>query len=214
MAEADAIGDTKSKLVAAALPLFAEHGIEGVSLREITRAAGQGNTRALQYHFGTREALLAAAVEGFQTDVDARRSALLDEVEARGDVTMRDIAGALVRPSAAMLTVDGGKDYLRIVAELVSDPRRFRDAVDPIRPSLDRWARTAAAQMPEAVTPLHRRFAAIQMCSSELGRRAATRRRADHRLFVSDLTDLVAAVLAAPVSSETEQLLTERDARS
>ena len=203
---------TKAKLVAAARALFAERGIEGVSLREITRAAEQGNTRALQYHFGDRSALLATVVAPFQADVDARRAALLDTLEEQDRIDLRDLASALVRPSAAMLDVEGGRDYLRIIAEIVSDPRRFDAAVDPIRPGLDRWVALASARMPEAVTPLHRRFAAIQLASSELGRRSATRRRADHRLFVSDLTDLVSAVLEAPVSPETERLLAERDA--
>ena len=212
MAERSADGDTKGMLVVAARTLFAEKGIEGVSLREITRAAEQGNTRALQYHFGDRVALLAAVVGPFQADVDARRDALLDTLTGQAAATIRDLAEALVRPSATMLEVDGGKEYLRITAELVSDPRRFEEVVDPIRPNLDRWAELATSLMPEAVTPLHRRFAAIQLSSSELGRRAATRRRSDHRLFVSDLIDLVTAVLDAPVSAETERLLVERDA--
>ena len=211
MAERNASGDTKAKLVVAARTLFAERGIEGVSLREITRGAEQGNTRALQYHYGDRVALLAAVVAPFQTDVDARREALLDALSDQSVVTIRNLAQALVSPSAAMLEVEGGKEYLRITAELVSDPRRFESVVDPIRPSLDRWAAFATGLMPEVVTPLHRRFAAIQLSSSELGRRAATRRRSDHRLFVSDLTDLVTAVLEAPVSAETERLLAERD---
>ena len=49
------------------------------------------------------------------------------------------------------------------------------------------------------------------LCHSELGRRAAVRRRVDHRLFVSDLVDLVAGLLAADVSEETLQLLDERE---
>jgi AcrR family transcriptional regulator len=198
-------------LAAAARSLFARRGIEGVSLREITRAAEQGNTRALQYHFGDRGALLAAVVAPYEAEVGSRRSALLDELDARPDLEMREVASALVRPSAAMLDVDGGKDYLRIMAEVVSDPRRYVDEVDPIHPGLDRWVAVASRLMPAEVDPLHRRFAAMQLCASELGRRSATERRKDHRLFVSDLTDLVAAILDAPVSSETSYLLAERE---
>ena len=57
------------------------------------------------------------------------------------------------------------------------------------------------------------RFAAMQLCFSELARRASTRRRADHRLFVSDLIDLTAGLLTAPVSRETQRLLAEREAK-
>jgi hypothetical protein len=67
--------------------------------------------------------------------------------------------------------------------------------------------------MPESVSPLHRRFAAGQLCFSELGRRASTRRRSDHRLFVSDLIDLTTGILTAPVSRETQKLLEEREAK-
>ena len=47
-------------LIETAERLFAEKGIDNVSLREINRAAGQKNVAALHYHFGTRESLLEA----------------------------------------------------------------------------------------------------------------------------------------------------------
>ena len=62
--------DARDKLVDAARDLFAERSIEGASLREITRAAGQANTSALQYHFGDRESLLDAVLEPHQIEVD------------------------------------------------------------------------------------------------------------------------------------------------
>ena len=64
--------------------------------------------------------------------------------------------------------------------------------------------------MPATTLPLHRRYSAINLCFSELGRRARARRRPDHRLFVSDLVDLTAGVLGADVSEETVRLLDER----
>ena len=45
---------TKEQIVLAAEGLFAERGIEGVSLRQIGTAAGNGNNSAVQYHFGTK----------------------------------------------------------------------------------------------------------------------------------------------------------------
>jgi AcrR family transcriptional regulator len=205
--------DARQKLVEAARDLFAERGIEGVSLREITRAAGQGNTSALQYHFGDRKALLRAVLEPHQEQVDARRAALLDELEAREQTELRDLAGALVRPSAAMLQVEGGKAYLRVMAELNRDPGKFLRGRDRLHTGLQRWRDLTRRHMPESVSPLHRRFAAIQLCFSELARRASTRRRSDHRLFVSDLVDLTTGILTAPVSRETHKLLEEREAK-
>jgi hypothetical protein len=64
-----------------------------------------------------------------------------------------------------------------------------------------------------AVAPLHRRFTAIRIVCVELARRAEGARRRDDRLFVSHLVDLVAAILAAPLSDETARLLEQRTRR-
>ena len=53
-------GPARRSLVAAGERLFAERGIRAVSLREINKAAGQRNSSALHYHFGSREGLLRA----------------------------------------------------------------------------------------------------------------------------------------------------------
>lgn len=199
----------RDKLLDAARALFARQDIEAVSLREIARAAGQRNTNAVQYHFGDRRTLLVEVLRPHHELVAARRAALLDGLDGAGTVSTRTLAGALVRPSAAMLEEPGGRDYLQIVARLVRDPAAMRERgiADGV---LGRWDRIAQAAMPEATLPLHRRFSSMQLCFHELGRRAASRRRADHRLFVSDLVDLVAGVLGAPVSEETLALLAER----
>ena len=54
---------TKEQIVLAAERLFAEHGIDGVSLRQIGVAAGNGNNSAVQYHFGTKDRLVQAVFE-------------------------------------------------------------------------------------------------------------------------------------------------------
>ena len=47
--------DTRERLLLTAEKLLGERGINGVSLREITREAGQRNASALHYHFGSRD---------------------------------------------------------------------------------------------------------------------------------------------------------------
>lgn len=200
----------REKLVIAARELFASQGVDAVSLREVSRAADQRNPNAVQYHFGDRDALLDAVLEPHDRLVGARRSALLDELEAMDAPPARALASALVRPSAAMLTEPGGRHYLQITSQLVADPtflRRRRQVHDT---GWLRWDAIARSAMPSETLPLHRRFSATQLCFNELGRRAASRRSADYRLFVSDLVDLVAGVLEAPVSDETAALLAER----
>lgn len=203
--------DVRELLIDAARSLFAERGIEGASMREVGRAADQRNTNAVQYHFGDREALLFAVLKPHHEQVGARRAALLDEIEDAAAPSLRSFAGALVRPSAAMLEESGGREYLRIVAELISDPANIRRRGPFDATALDRWNRMTKQNMAATTLPLHRRFSAMNLCFSELGRRAASRRRSDHRLFVSDLVDLTTGVLGADVSDETLRLIRERE---
>jgi len=203
----------RDSLVTAARRLFAEEGIDAVSLREVVRAAGHRNTNAVQYHFDNRDGLLIAVVEPFEREIGARRAALVDVLATEATPSIRSIAGALVRPSAAMLEHREGRHHLRIVAELIADIDRFSAATGNADSSLERWDQVARTHMADTTLPLHRRYAAISLCFAQLGRRAATRRRPDHRLFVSDLIDLVTGVLEADVSEETQVLLAERDRR-
>jgi len=205
--------DTRLKLIRAAEELFAEHGIGAVSLREINRHAGQRNATALQYHFRDRAGLMAAILDRHRVDVEARRHALLDQYEA-GARDLRSLAAALVVPEASKLyDEDGGCAYLRIMAQLLQRSGMPLDPSDPQSPqqSIHRWRRLAEEWIPElAVRRLHRRFSAIRILSTELGRRAKDAARRDHTLFISHLVDLIAAILAAPVSPETEGLVARR----
>jgi AcrR family transcriptional regulator len=205
---------TRSRLIRAGERLFAEHGIEVVSLREITRAAGQRNTTALQYHFGDRRGLLRAILAKHGIGMEAERHGMLDELEARCEVSAREWVQALVLPAAAKLADrDGGRDYLRIMGELMNrpDPKFDRQSLEDTRSSVNRWRKLMAPLMPElSVNRLHRRFTALRIMHLELARRAESSRRRDDRLFTSHLVDLIAAILMSPVSGQTSGLLRER----
>ncbi len=45
--------ETREQLLDTAERLMAEHGPEGVSMREVSVRAGQGNNNAANYHFGS-----------------------------------------------------------------------------------------------------------------------------------------------------------------
>jgi AcrR family transcriptional regulator len=207
------IEPTRERILAAAEQLLATHGVDGVSLREITRASGTRNTVGLQYHFKDRNGVVRAILRKHLVDVDARRHALLDQCEADGGGDLRSLTAALVLPSAAKLAdPEGGPAFLQIYAELLNRPRGEETLSMAEAPtSLDRWRADVAPLLhPEAVR-LHRRFTAIRLAAAELGRRAASGPHADDRLFVGHLIDLVTSVLAAPVSEETVRLADERD---
>ncbi|MDH2426127.1 helix-turn-helix domain containing protein [Sphaerisporangium sp. TRM90804] len=212
---------TCRRLVQAAERLFAERGIEGVSLREINAAAGQRNTTALQYHFTDRAGLLSAVLAKHQAGIEQHRHRLLDAYEGAGrppaGEARRALAAALVRPMAAKLAdPDGGRAYLRVMEQLVhrGEPPAKADRRGDPGQSIHRWRELVAPLLSEvAVSRLHQRFMAIRVTYVELARRASGPEGKDDRLFTSHLIDVVSAVLATEVSPETAGLLRERDLR-
>ena len=210
--------ETRARLIRAGERLFAEHGIEVVSLREVTRAAGQRNATALQYHFKNRRGLVRAILARHNLVVEAERHRMLDELEARSGVSAREWVQALVMPAAAKLADrDGGRDYLRMMAELMNrpDPKFDRRSLEDTRSSVNRWRKLMAPLMPDSsVNRLHRRFTALRIMHFEMARRAESSRRRDDRLFASHLVDLITAILISPVSKETSGLLRERSQKN
>ena len=102
-------------LIETAERLFAERGVNAVSLREIGATAGQRNTGAVRYHFGTKEALVNAVFEHRMTPINEQRLAMLAEVDAAGRAyDMRGLTEAYLLPLAAMLGDPGRPSwYLR-----------------------------------------------------------------------------------------------------
>ena len=70
----------RTRLLDTAEELLDRHGIDGVSIRTVTKASGHRNSSAVNYHFGTREQLIAAVLERRQVTIEARRAALLAEI--------------------------------------------------------------------------------------------------------------------------------------
>ncbi|MFD8561260.1 TetR family transcriptional regulator [Streptosporangium canum] len=135
--------------------------------------------------------------------------------DALGHPQSLSLASALVHPPAVKLAdPDGGPAYLRIMAELISHPAASLATAEQDDPagSIHRWRRLAAPALQQDAVRLHRRLVAIRFTMVELGRRARSGPHADDRLFVGHLTDLVAALLLAPLSEETLRLAAERDA--
>lgn len=77
--------------------LFAEQGMESVSLRTINTEAGY-SVAALHYHFGNREKLIDAMVKRRQKPILARRQELIDILEAEEQPDIYRITEALVLP--------------------------------------------------------------------------------------------------------------------
>lgn len=105
---------TRTRIIDRAEALFAEHGIAGVSMRQIGRAAGQKNVAAVQYHFGTKEELIRAIFAVRMGPFDERRIEYLRQVKHEGgEEDLRAIVAAMARPMVERLELgEEGYDFL------------------------------------------------------------------------------------------------------
>jgi len=196
----------REKLLDCAERLFAEHGLEGVSLRSINVDAGL-SPAALHYHFGTQEVLVEALLERQMPALMERRRRLLDALDDRTEsATTRDILSALIRPQVELL-VEGGEPglrYLRLIHRLQADgdldPRfvieRWPGGVDRLVPLL----REANPSLPLPVIQLRLGLAIdIMLRSLAHGPASAGGGLEAH---VSALLDFLTGAFEAPVSGE------------
>ena len=110
----------KLAMLRAAERLFAERGVDVVSLREIAAAAGQKNHSAALYHFGDKRELLEALLERHSGPFDKAYAPALEELAASGKESLTTLITLLVDPLVEKLSdEDGGPQYLLICAELV-----------------------------------------------------------------------------------------------
>lgn len=115
----------------AALRLFSERGVDGVTVREIAELAGQKNHGSVAYYFGSKEALVRAIVEDGAKVIDERRNAMLDQLEADGaKPAIRQVIDAIIYPSVDVAG-EGDEDcYLRFTQILhLTHQELFEDAV-------------------------------------------------------------------------------------
>lgn len=113
--------DTRTTLLRAAERLFAERGVDVVSMREIAAAAGQANHSAALYHFADKRDLLNSLLARHSDPIQAAWLTTLDHMTAEGRDSLEELVGLMVRTVVAKLDdPDGGSDYLLIVAQLVT----------------------------------------------------------------------------------------------
>jgi AcrR family transcriptional regulator len=200
---------TRDLLLDAAARLYAERGMDNVSLAEIVRAAHQRNASAVQYHFGSRDEVLRALLARHVPVIADRRHQLLEQARSCPDDDARSAAEAIVRP-VTEFAQRGWREraYLQIGSEMTG-------TVDRTTPEMrDLLARTEGRQ---AWDLLRQRCPGVPadlwrvrrgICIAFIGRAAADRARrldqggdgevlSDDR-FVDNLLDMVMGAMTAP----------------
>ena len=146
---------TKAAVIAAAERLFAINGFRSVSVRDITAEAGV-NLASVNYHFGSKDALLFEIFRRRTAELSRERARMLHEAEDRhgGRPPIREILAALIEPPLrwagrgearriAMQFIirarsEGTEQVKEVLRTDVSHLRRFADALIRARPDLPR----------------------------------------------------------------------------
>lgn len=114
---------TRDKLIDAAEALIAERGMAGASVREVQVRAGQANRTAVQYHFGSWEALVSAVIDARMGPVNQLRRTLLDDLAGRQTApSQEDLVRAFVSPLARQTMGREGSHYARFLLQAMVDP--------------------------------------------------------------------------------------------
>jgi AcrR family transcriptional regulator len=112
--------ETRERILDEAERLFALHGLDAVSVREITDSADV-NTAAIHYHFGSKHDLVAAILARRAGPFSARRKEMLDDLEQSGELDLRAVVRAMVLPNYELATDGkGGANYVAFMSALGS----------------------------------------------------------------------------------------------
>ncbi len=188
----------------AAERLFAEHGLEGVSLRQVSTAAGNGNNSAVQYHFGNRDRLIQAIFEYRLPDLNERRRMLAARHRPED---LRTHVECHVLPVLEQ-GEQQGSHYLGFVAKLQQTGRRdvFDKLPDKYREPTRIFREGIAGYLAHIPEPLrsHRVAQAMGFAVHAGSQRERAQLQGGHvlpfDLHVQDLIDGLVGFLEAPTS--------------
>lgn len=215
---------TRDVIIRAAEQLFAEQGVEAVSVNNITRAAGQSNRNAVQYHFGNKTGLLQAIFDKHSPQLTQRRGELIDKLVGRDLSPARLIATALIEPLLEKLAdEDGGEAYIHISAELIASNTLGYSLRDkhpiklPRETKLVRYAAQQLTDLPPAITR-HRVLLMNVLAFHGLSDHARIRRNnaydplsRDTAFMASNLIDSMTAIIEATPSAQSLNLLARHE---
>jgi AcrR family transcriptional regulator len=211
--------ETRTRILDAAEELFMLHGFEGTSMRQLT-AKADVNLAAVNYHFGSKDALIEAVLRRRLDPMNAARIAALDAIEASGrPLPPEAIIRAFVGESLRMIedSRSGGRNFIRLLGRTYTDPvkgiraligQMYAPAMERYKAALER----ALPQMPrdELVYRMHFMFGTLAYTLAatdtvQLIAGCKPEDRHDARLLEDRLTTFLAAGLNAPLKSSIKK---------
>ena len=171
--------ETRTRILDAAEELFMLHGFEATSMRQLTGKAGV-NLAAVNYHFGSKDALIEAVFRRRLDQMNTARIAELDRLEreaagrgpnepARG-LAPEQIIGAFIGASLRMIedASGGGRNFIRLLGRTYTDPQKhIRSLIGQLyAPAMERYKAAferALPQMPrdELIWRMHFMFGTL-----------------------------------------------------
>jgi AcrR family transcriptional regulator len=120
--------ETRTRILNAAEELFMQHGFEATSTRQLTAKAG-ANLAAVNYHFGSKDALVEAVFRRRLDPMNTARIAELDRLETEAGakpLAPEAIIRAFVGASLRMIedAKHGGRNFIRLLGRTYTDPQK------------------------------------------------------------------------------------------
>lgn len=182
---------TRRRIVKVAEKLFADQGVDAVSVRAVNTACGLGSA-AVHYHFGSKEQLLEAVIlehgESIREAIMARVTALAEREEPP---STRELVEALAVPYLDLMRKEPvrGTRFMKIIAQLAAaDNAQLAQLSAPTYEALQAEVRRAFPDVDPALVELRWNIAA----SALLALMAAAERRpkgeiSDGRAYADEL---------------------------
>ena len=213
--------DTKLRILEAAERLFMERGFAATSLREIT-ATARVNLAAVNYHFGSKEALIDAVLTRRLQPLNQLRLDELNALEAASRGHPLSVEAILNVYVGAAFKLDdnpraGGSVFLRLLGRAYTEPtEQVRQILQRQYTAMaDRYKQALTAALPhvpgdELVWRMQFMFGAISytMAGTDVMQLIATCELAgsnDHAAVTRRLVAFLAAGLQAPVGVPVSQ---------
>ena len=207
--------ETRTRILDAAEELFMLHGFEGTSMRQLTTKAGV-NLAAVNYHFGSKDALIEAVFRRRLDPMNSARIAALDELEKSSRAPAPDaIIRAFIGQSLRMIedSRSGGRNFIRLLGRSYTEPSKpIRVLIGQVyAPTMERYKAAferALPQMPreELVWRMHFMFGTLAYTLAatdtvQLIAGCKPEDRYDARLLEERLAAFLAGGLNAPLKN-------------